>query len=338
VSGVELTRLAALLLPLLVAAAAALWVARRRRVARALGDAALLRRLLGEDLARLPALTLALLLLAATALGASLALAAPDLREPERAPTGGPVVLVLDASNSMLVADVQPDRLEAQRAAARELVATLPERQFGIVVFAGRAFTLTPPTPDPAAVELYLASLHPEMVTQTGSAIAAALRQGLALLLAVQEELGPGALVLVSDGDELDEAGDIAAALGLARRADVTVHTLATGTPAGGPVPRPAGVAASPGDGGRYMTGPEGATVVSRLGEALLREIAAGTGGVYRDVRDPGAVAALATALGAGRGEPRRGRVPAHVWLTGIALLLLSIETGRGALPRREAE
>src|SRR5690606_19277247 len=148
----------------------------------------------------------------------------PSLASGRRA-ARGPVVLLLDASSSMLADDADGRRIDAEREFARHLVEALPDVPIGIVAFAGRAFSLTPPTRDRGSVEMYLATLDPTIVTRSGSALGAAIRQGIGLLGGSDRPSG-GTIVLIGDGDETDdpEAGLEAAAL--ARRSGVVVHTV----------------------------------------------------------------------------------------------------------------
>jgi hypothetical protein len=164
---------------LLILAGLAGHVLRRRSVARALGDPGVIRQLLGEDIGAIPWRRIVPIGLAAGLL--ALALLDPALAA-RRSGGSGPVVLLLDASGSMLVGDVGGTRIELQRAVAQAFVRAIPDLPVGIVAFAGRAFSLTPPTRDRTSVEMYLATLDPTIVTQTGSALGAAIRQGVSLL------------------------------------------------------------------------------------------------------------------------------------------------------------
>ena len=58
------------------------------------------------------------------------------------------MVLAIDVSGSMLSQDVDPSRLEAAKAAAKEFVGTLPHVRVGLVTFAGYAVLAVPPTTD----------------------------------------------------------------------------------------------------------------------------------------------------------------------------------------------
>lgn len=333
-SGGPLTLALGAALPVLVALALAAFVRRRRRVAARLGDRPLLAALAGEDLVAVPWGRVLPVLLAALSLGAALA----DPRWGEAAETGetrgGTVVLVIDASGSMLTADLPPDRLARAREAARELAASLPGAPVAVVAFAGRAYALVPPTVDRGALDLYLDALDPAMVTQSGSSLAAAVRQGVGLLAAGEDDLGSGALVLISDGDALDEPGRVEEAVGLARRAGVPIHALGAATPRGGPVPD---VDLATGESLGFKREAGGEIAVSRLGEALLREVAGGTGGEYASLADAGAVERVAAALRERGGEGpggRGGAPPRFAWFAFAALLLLVAEMGSGARRR----
>lgn len=321
----------ALLLPLLVAGGMALAVRRRRRVARALGDPALVERLAGTGLRRAPRLRAALLLPAAALLG----VAAADPRwGRERVDDAGAaeVALVLDASASMLAEDVSPSRLESERAAARRLLRELPGARFGVVAFAGRGHVLTPLTGDPGALELYLDALSPEIATQGGSSLAGAIRQGIGLLLGGDSTRARRVMVVMTDGEALEDAREVDQAVERARELGVVVHTLGIGTAAGAPVPD---VDPASGDRRGYKRDPEtGEQVVSRLDEALLRRVSRETGGLYGWAGDPAALPALVRELRSGAGGRRgaaarygEGQGVRFPWLVGAALLLLALDS-----------
>ena len=148
-----------------VAVGAGLFLRRRQRLLRHFGDRALAERILGPAASRPPTVRVVMALAAAAALG--LALLQPMDAERPDAARGRAVVVVIDVSTSMLVEDQHPSRLEWTRAATGLLVQALGEIPVGVVVFAGRAYALVPPSVDPTAVHLYLDALDPGMVTQT---------------------------------------------------------------------------------------------------------------------------------------------------------------------------
>lgn len=322
-----LIRVVGLALPLLIGFAAWGYVRRRQRAARRLGDRVLIASLIGEDLSAVPRLRLAAILAAAALLGFSMTDPRWGEATEQREGRGGRLVLVLDASSSMLAEDIAPNRLERQRDAAHELVRRMPDAAIAVVMFAGRAYALVPPTTDRGALDLYLQSLHPSMVTQTGSSLTAAIRQGLGLLAAGQEESTAGVLVLVSDGDTVDDPGQVAEVVDLARRAGIPIFVLGAGTAAGAPVPD---IDLTTGRRLGYKREPNGAMAISRLNEGVLREIARGSGGEYAPLDDPRSVDRIAEQLQRSSSEAAGGSgdaPPQFTWFAAGALLLLVLES-----------
>ncbi len=316
---------------ILLVAGVALYLRRRATVARAIGDRDLVRSLIGLDLHETPWRRLAVVLIAGITLAG--ALLDPSLRA-ERPVSRGPVILILDASVSMLANDADGTRLEAERAIARALVDELADLPIGIVAFAGRAFSLTPPTRDQGAIRMYLDALDPTIVTQTGSAVGAALRQGLGLLGSSEDPAG-GTIVLVSDGDDTDDPEAALEAGERIRRAGVTIHVVGVGGVEDTPVP-----ALDPATG--EVTGTlrdeTGELIFSRRADGLLRAIAREGGGTYRVVSggDDG-VDGLVDRVRDGEEEPggrrRDGGMPPHAWMALVALILL---VGEPVVARRE--
>lgn len=224
---------------------------------------------------------------------------------PAPAHPGTEVVLLIDLSRSMAVADVAPSRLRRGLAAAGELVEALPAAAVAVVGFSDTGHLLLPFTDDRYALRQQLAALHDQAPALGGSQIAAALRF-------VSFEL-PGrpdavrTVVLVSDGES--SAGD---PLPVARRAGqggVAIVTVPVGTAAGAPVPAA---------GGEHS---------ARDGRAM-REIARLSGGVLADPLLPRTMAearaylaSLADAHAARRSTARR---PRYAVLTLAALLALA--------------
>lgn len=315
------------LFPALLLAALLLWWRRRRDVADALGDRALVRRLAGTDLRRFPGGRIALLLPAGALLGIAAAGPRWGAADPG-APGRGDVVLVLDASNSMLVQDVAPSRLERERTLARGLVDQLAGSRVGLIAFGGSGHALSPLTSDGSAIHLYLDALSPEIVNQGGTSLDSALRQALALLGGAGEGQTGGSIVLVSDGEALEPPELLGASIGNARRRGVPVHTVGIGTAAGGPVPD---VDTETGRRDGFKRELDGSPAVSRLDEATLRRIAQETGGTFRMMPDARGVAELASAA-AKSGPAVRGRGTSlpdnrYEWFLGLALVLIAMDS-----------
>ena len=61
-------------------------------------------------------------------------------------------MMVLDISTSMWAQDLKPDRIEAAKAVAQEFIASRPNDNIGLTIFAGEAFTQCPLTIDHAVL------------------------------------------------------------------------------------------------------------------------------------------------------------------------------------------
>jgi Ca-activated chloride channel homolog len=331
-----------ILVPLLLAGAIWLYARRRRRIAESFSDPHLLERLGGATLLRFPMTRLLLI----TAAGASLAFAAAGPRwglgEADGRSMSLSVVFAADISRSMLAEDIEPNRLERARLFSRRLLRELPGDRFGLVVFAGRAYVLTPLTTDHSAVELYLDALDPDMVSQGGSALSGALTQATDLVRTSQVAAGDRVVVLLSDGEALEEIDAVREAADRAARAGIRVIAVGIGTPRGATIPlkdEATGV----------VTGMRrdqfGEVVVTQLDEETMRMIASRTGGSYVRLDDTRAFSRVVSEL---RGLQRtEGATATRVQprdrfalFAGLGLLLLAVDAllaagSAAARPRR---
>ncbi len=197
-----------------------------------------------------------------------------DVRVPRERAT---VVVAIDVSRSMLAADVDPDRLSAARAAAREFVGGLPEQfNVGLVAFAGTASTVVAPVTDRAAVTAGIDRLDGSAVQQgtaIGEAIATSLEAIRTLDAEAAEDTPPARVVVLSDG--ANTAGrDPAAAAQAAAQLGVPVDAIAFGTPEG-----TIGGGAGGGPGG----GSGGGSQPVPVDGETLQAVASATGGGYHE-------------------------------------------------------
>lgn len=206
-----------------------------------------------------------------------LAVAQPRLRTQGatvEAGKGRDVVVVLDVSNSMLAADLAPNRLERARQLAERFVNGLDDDRVALVLFAGNAYLSMPLTTDAGAFRLFLQAATPDAVPLQGTAIGPALQRAW-------ETFPPNSgrnrfVLLLTDGEDHDAAAtDQALRL---REEGVLLLVVGIGTAAGAPVPD--------GPGGGMKTDADGQPVISRLNEALLRQLAANGGGMYGTLTD----------------------------------------------------
>ncbi len=200
----------------------------------------------------------------------TLALSRPQfgskLRE-ERA-QGVEMMLVVDVSNSMLVEDFEPNRLERTKFAISRLFERLNRQErVGVIAFAGEAQVRLPITSDYRMAQAYTSRLSPSSISVQGTDIGKAI--DLALLSYSDNEESSRVMILITDGENHDthaiEATQRAKAMG------VKIYTIGIGTPEGAPITI----------NGEFIRDSEGEIVVSKLGEQTLREIADITDGGY---------------------------------------------------------
>ncbi|MBW2009641.1 MAG: VWA domain-containing protein [Deltaproteobacteria bacterium] len=181
---------------------------------------------------------------------------------------GVDIMVVVDISSSMRVADVKPNRLERSRREVRDFLRVVKGDRVGLVAFSGAAFVQCPLTLDYAALEMFLGALEPGLIPVPGTDLGAALDTALSAF-DMQKETDR-VILLITDGE--DHEGKGLEAAGRASEKEVRVYVFGVGDPAGGPVP---------GEEGGFRKDREGKMILSRLREASLREIASATGGRY---------------------------------------------------------
>ncbi len=261
------------------------WTWRRRTLQR-LGSPALAQRLLQGFSARrfwlknvFFGLALALLVLA---------IANPRrlVKQPAGKGLGADIVLAIDVSQSMLVRDADPNRLEQAKKFARQLVQALEGNRIGLIFFAGDAYPQMPLSTDYAALQLFLQNASPEFIANQGTVASSAV--ALAGRMFESNSTAGRGLIILSDGENHGEN-----ALSSARTArsedGLVLYTVGVGTAAGGPIPT----------GPRsFKTDVSGRQVKSRLDAAFLRELAgAGGGKMYPAAEGASAVKSLAAEL-----------------------------------------
>lgn len=188
---------------------------------------------------------------------------------------GSDLAVVVDVSDSMLVADVEATgtttRLEQARRELVDLLRLAQQDRVALVAFAGSAHVQAPLTLDHAAVRLFAEELAPGIVSQKGSNVGEALRVALEVFdRGAAHDSASQAVVLISDGEDHD--GEALEAAELAKARGVRVFVMGVGTSNGGPIPSS--------DGG-FRRDERGSPILSRMDEATLGEIARTTGGVY---------------------------------------------------------
>jgi Ca-activated chloride channel family protein len=137
------------------------------------------------------------------------------------------IVMSLDVSGSMLARDLKPNRLEALKNVAAAFVTQRRSDRFGLVVYAGEAYTLTPITSDHAVVQNRIQELEYGVV-EDGTAI------GLGLGTAINRLRNSVAkskiIILLTDGENNTGSIDPLTAAELAKSYGIKVYTVGIGT------------------------------------------------------------------------------------------------------------
>jgi len=164
---------------------------------------------------------------------AVLAVAGPSWRRepPPLTQDTAPGVIALDLSESMLVQDVQPSRLERAQQKALDLLVERKGARTGLLAYAGTAHMVLPLTDDPSVLGAYITSLDPHVMPVEGKNPVAALDVAAEMLA---EDPTPGTALFLTDGIPAEAAPAFA---DYTQAETDQILVLAVGTAQGGPIP-----------------------------------------------------------------------------------------------------
>lgn len=213
-----------------------------------------------------------LVLLAFAFLFVALAKPRTGFTEIETKSKGRDVLVAIDTSRSMLATDVAPTRLARAKLLTQDLLRLVRGDRVGLIAFAGSAFLQAPLTLDYSAVLNSLEELDTNVIPKGGTNIAAAIQTA-------EQAFGKAegtvrALVILTDGEELDADGVAAAAR--ARELGIRIFTVGIGSAEGSLIP-----IRTPEGRQDFVRDAAGKPVQSRLDSARLSEIAEASGGFY---------------------------------------------------------
>lgn len=182
------------------------------------------------------------------------------------------LIVAIDVSNSMLAEDIKPNRLERTRMGVEKLIDNLEGDRLGIVIFAGKAHVQLPLTTDYAAAKLFTNSLSTSSVNSQGTSIGAALETSLQSFDFSTKT--SKAIIIVTDGEDHEE--DAIKLAKQAREKGVIIYTIGMGSVQGAPIPiYRNGVQLG------YKKDKDGTTIITRLNEAMLMDLADHGGGQF---------------------------------------------------------
>jgi Ca-activated chloride channel family protein len=137
------------------------------------------------------------------------------------------IMLAIDISQSMLIEDFTPNRLEAAKDVARDFIKGRVQDRIGIVVFSGDAFSLAPLTTDYALLNSYLNELNFDMIESRGTAIGSAM--AVVTNRMRESESKSKVCILLSDGDNTAGNIDPITAAELAAAYSIRIYTIVVG-------------------------------------------------------------------------------------------------------------
>ncbi|MDO5446235.1 MAG: VWA domain-containing protein [Prevotellaceae bacterium] len=177
------------------------------------------------------------------------------------------MMVCLDVSNSMLAEDVAPSRMDKCKMMLEDLIDEFGNNKIGLIVFAGDAFIQLPLTADYVSAKMFLNNINPGMIQTQGTDIARAIDIS-SHSFSKLDGIGRG-IVIITDGE--DHEGGAVEAAKAARKHGMKTYVLGVGSTKGAPIPM----------GGSYLTDEKGETVITRLNEAMCKEVANAGGGKY---------------------------------------------------------
>ena len=172
----------------------------------------------------------------------------------------------------MLAEDIAPNRMEKSKQLVTQIINNLGSDRIGIIAYAGSAYPQLPITTDYSSAKLFLSQMNTNMLSSQGTAISEAIE--LAKTYYNDEEQTNRVLFIVSDGeDHVGESSNIAEQ---ANQEGIRIFTIGVGETTGGPIPlKRNGVIQS------YKKNQNGETVITKLDEQTLQDIASEANGEY---------------------------------------------------------
>jgi len=137
------------------------------------------------------------------------------------------IMIALDISESMMIEDFEPNRLQAAKQMAHDFIHGRLQDRIGLIVFSGDAFSLAPLTTDYELLYSYLNDITFDMIETRGTAIGSAL--GVVTNRMRESESKSKVCILISDGDNTAGNIDPITAAELAAAYNIKMYTILVG-------------------------------------------------------------------------------------------------------------
>ena len=191
-----------------------------------------------------------------------------DVSTKTKTTKGIDIVMAIDVSSSMLARDLKPNRLSALKKVAAEFIKKRPNDRIGLVVYAGEGYTKTPVTSDKSIV---LSALREITYGQLNDGTAIGMGLATSVNRLKESKAVSKVIILLTDGVNNSGFIEPQTAADLALEFGIKTYTIGLGTNGNALSP----VAYNADGSFRY-----GMRQVE-IDEALLKDIAAVTGGKY---------------------------------------------------------
>lgn len=258
-----------IVVPVLATVYAATSLRARKRLKR-YGDPRLLRGLTANYSRVRPVVKFSLLLTVLALLIVMLARPQYGLSKDSVTKNGIEAVVMMDVSNSMMAADIQPSRLERSKLLVSNLIERMQNDKVALGIFAGEAYPQLPITSDYASAKMFLNAISTGMVTLQGTNLAAAI--DLADKSFTDKKNVGKAIIIITDGED-HEGGAEEAARDAAKKGR-EIFVLGVGTAEGSQIPTREGP----------LLDRDGQPVTTALNEQMCRDVAKAGNGVYLHV------------------------------------------------------
>lgn len=195
-----------------------------------------------------------------------------DVTSKTKKTKGIDIMLAIDVSASMLARDLKPNRLAALKKTAINFVKKRPNDRFGVVLYAGEAFTQVPITSDQRIVMQAIRKINfRQLFKQLDEGTAIGMGLATAVNRLKDSKAKSKVIILMTDGVNNTGEIDPNTALELAKEFGIKVYTIGLGT--NGYAPTPISIRT---DGSFVFQNAE-----VKIDEKLLKKIAKETDGRY---------------------------------------------------------
>lgn len=190
------------------------------------------------------------------------------------------IYVLIDTSKSMLVEDIQPNRITRAKKIIENLIDKLEGDRIGFIPFSSDAYVQMPLTDDYQLARMFLDVIDTDMISGGGTNIAAAINLADKSFKSVSSS--ERVVVIISDGEEQDS--DSQEVVKKIKDNNLRIYTIGVGTEKGGLIP----VYDDKGEQRiGYKKDQSGNIVTSRLTTEILKKLAqSGNGSYYQNEAD----------------------------------------------------